>query len=170
MDSTTNGVQEMVEGNNNQVSQSKKSENKKPLSVNNNKRKREQFKFGNYQNYYFKRLGSGETLTDFRLELFEGHPEYFKGKRVLDIGCNSGFVTINFAKKLHPASILGIDIDGSLVDKAKQDLEKQKTDKNAPQQDLDALNHVTFRKVSLYFIVKCKADLKLSLVNRQIIF
>lgn len=147
MSSLTNGAYEVIEGNNNHVKQSKKSKKRKSLLVNNNKKKQEQFKFGNYQNYYYKRLGSGETLTDFRLELLEAHPEYFRGKAVLDIGCNSGFITINFARKLRTASILGIDIDGSLVDKAKRDLEKQKTDQGLTQSELDALKHVTFRKV-----------------------
>lgn len=37
--------------------------------------------------------------------------EWFEGKDCLDIGCNSGLITINIAKKFQCHSILGIDID-----------------------------------------------------------
>lgn len=39
----------------------------------------------------------------------------FKGKEVLDIGSNTGQVTVRIAKELEPRRIVGIDIDGSLV-------------------------------------------------------
>lgn len=113
-------------------------------TVNNNKRKREDFKFGNYRNYYFKRLG--EQPSDFRIDLLEAHPEYFRNKTVLDIGCNSGFVTINIAKKLLPASVLGVDIDGSLIEEARRCLEKEKT-AECSEEERSALSHVVFKKV-----------------------
>lgn len=148
METTCNGVHQQDEGETNH-SEVKKKSHKMSIAANNNKRKREQFKFGNYQNYYFKRLGAGEQQTDFRLELLKAHPECFRGKKVLDIGCNSGFITINFAKQLLPASVLGIDIDGGLVDKARIELEKEKTEGEFSARMRDALNHVIFRKVSL---------------------
>ena len=132
---------------NQKLSRNQRNSNFNFLVNNNIKRKQNEFKHGNYRNYYYKRLRDGELQTDFRLELFEAHPEYFKGKVVLDIGCNSGFITINLARKLLPASVLGIDIDGSLVDKAKRDLEKQKTDSELTVNERKALGLVTFRKV-----------------------
>lgn len=117
------------------------------FAVNNNRKPKDEFRFGNYKNYYYKRLASGELQTDFRLELLEHHPELFRDKTVLDIGCNSGYLTINFAKNLRPASMLGIDIDGSLVDKARRHLEKEKTDGELSELKRMALSHVTFRKV-----------------------
>lgn len=114
--------------------------------VNNNKRKRNEYKYGNYHNYYFKRLGAGEQPSDFRLEMLEAHPEYFREKKILDIGCNSGFITINLAKKLQPASILGIDIDESLIEKARRLLKKEKTE-DLPDKEKEALKNVIFRKV-----------------------
>lgn len=39
----------------------------------------------------------------------------FKGKDVLDIGSNTGQVTVRIAKELEPRRIVGIDIDDSLV-------------------------------------------------------
>lgn len=116
--------------------------------MNNNKRKREEFKYGNYQNYYYKRLGAGGPEADHRLGLLESHPEFFRNKAVLDIGCNCGLFTINFAKQLLPASVLGVDIDGSLIEKARRDLEKQLTDVNLEDSIKGTLDHVTFRKVS----------------------
>jgi ribosomal protein L11 methylase PrmA len=86
---------------------------------------------------------------DIRLELLRLHPEYFRDKKVLDIGCNSGFVTINFAKYLKPQSLLGIDIDGSLIETARKNLQKEKTDFSQPANDLAALNKIIFRKVRL---------------------
>ncbi|CAG8596213.1 10403_t:CDS:2, partial [Acaulospora colombiana] len=42
-------------------------------------------------------------------------PDTFKGKRVLDIGCNEGWVTIDIAQRFSPAKIIGVDIDASLI-------------------------------------------------------
>lgn len=118
------------------------------FAVNNNKRKRKEFKYGNYQNYYYKRLGSSGPEADHRLRLLESHPDFFRNKAVLDIGCNCGLFTINFAKQLLPASVLGVDIDGSLIEKARRDLERQLADINLEVSNKCALDHVTFRKVN----------------------
>ncbi|KAJ0606430.1 putative bin3-type S-adenosyl-L-methionine binding domain, RNA methyltransferase Bin3 [Helianthus annuus] len=37
--------------------------------------------------------------------------EWFEGKNCLDIGCNSGLITITIAKKFGCQKIVGIDID-----------------------------------------------------------
>lgn len=150
MDPKTNGVHLKQESNNNHVKPSDDRKRKDLLSVNNKKRKRDEFKYGNYHNYYYKRLGLGPRPTDLRLDMLAAHPEYFRNKSVLDIGCNSGFITINFAKQLLPATVLGIDIDGSLVGEARRELEKAKTEGTLSKQEIEALNHVTFRKVSLF--------------------
>jgi ribosomal protein L11 methylase PrmA len=76
--------------------------------------------------------------------MMEQHSECFKGKRILDIGCNSGFITINVAKMFQPKSIVGIDIDPELISTARRQVEKQKTDPNSN----DTLNNVIFRTVS----------------------
>ncbi|KAJ0098973.1 hypothetical protein Patl1_20474 [Pistacia atlantica] len=41
--------------------------------------------------------------------------EWFQCKNGLDIGCNSGIITIQIAKKFQCRSILGIDIDCSKI-------------------------------------------------------
>lgn len=126
------------------------------FAVNNNKRKRDEFKYGNYQNYYYKRLGTGGPQSDYRLELLDAHPEFFRNKSVLDIGCNCGLFTINLAKQLLPASVLGVDIDGSLIEKARRDLEKQVNDMNLEDTMKCALDRVTFRKVNLLKFILTK--------------
>lgn len=45
--------------------------------------------------------------------------QYFKRKTVLDVGCNSGFLTIALGEKFRPRMILGVDIDGILITKAR---------------------------------------------------
>jgi 2-polyprenyl-3-methyl-5-hydroxy-6-metoxy-1,4-benzoquinol methylase len=146
MSSQTNGVCHKREGESRLASRSREF----PtfcFPVNNNKKPKDEFRYGNYKNYYYKRLAAGVLQTDMRLELLEAHPECFRDKTVLDIGCNSGFITINFARKLLPASVLGIDIDGSLVDKARRDLDKEKTEMDLTHPEVEALKHVVFRKV-----------------------
>lgn len=96
------------EGKNNNVN----GEEKKPLKPNNKKRK-EVAIFGNYRNYYGYRIGRDE---DPRLNAMK--KEWFEGKNCLDIGCNSGAVTIAIAQKFCCQSILGIDIDHCRVEDA----------------------------------------------------
>ncbi|OZJ05402.1 hypothetical protein BZG36_01982 [Bifiguratus adelaidae] len=69
------------------------------------------FKYGNYRNYYGYRNKS--MGIDSRLQLLD--PALFKHKRVLDIGCNSGILTIDVALYLQPRYILGVDIDADLI-------------------------------------------------------
>lgn len=47
---------------------------------------------------------------------------WFENKRGLDIGCNSGELTITIAKRLAPSYILGVDIDPQLISKARGQL------------------------------------------------
>lgn len=70
------------------------------------------YRYGNYDKYYSYRNG-GVFEDDLRFNLLS--KEMFKGKDVLDIGSNTGQVTVRIAKELEPKRIVGIDIDGSLV-------------------------------------------------------
>jgi SAM-dependent methyltransferase len=117
------------------------------------KKLEEFYKFGNYRNYYSKRRNDGSTESDVRLDLLEKHSDLFKNKRVLDIGCNSGFITINLAKRLQTESILGLDIDGYLIDRARSDVLKLKTDLNTSDAERKILENVIFRKVRLALIL-----------------
>uniref|UniRef100_A0A8C6SZW1 RNA methyltransferase n=1 Tax=Neogobius melanostomus TaxID=47308 RepID=A0A8C6SZW1_9GOBI len=79
---------------------------------------RKKFLYGNYNKYYgYRNPGASE---DLRIRIFK--PEWFKGKDVLDLGCNSGHLTLYIAKRFQPAHILGLDIDGDLVYGARKNI------------------------------------------------
>lgn len=76
------------------------------------------YQYGNYSRFYGYRRPS--LLEDPRLSVLK--PEWFRRKRVLDLGCNTGHVTLAIAKHWNPTHILGLDIDGGLVRTARQNL------------------------------------------------
>lgn len=84
------------------------------------------FIYGNYNRYYGYR---NKTTHDCRLDSW--NKEWFDGKDCLDIGCNVGFLTIEVAKKFNPHKIIGIDIDGSLIDKARSNILRANTASNS---------------------------------------
>ncbi|CAE6488942.1 unnamed protein product [Rhizoctonia solani] len=69
--------------------------------------------YGNYKNYYTKR---GNQSSDPRLKALP--PGLFKGKRILDIGCNEGWVTCEIASRYEAQEVIGVDIDAELVSRA----------------------------------------------------
>ena len=77
------------------------------------------YKYGNYAGYYGYRLDA--SGNDPRIDLLDS--KWFTGKKVLDIGCNSGVLTIRLAKKHAVESIYGVDIDKSLISRASKNLE-----------------------------------------------
>ncbi|GJZ65694.1 probable RNA methyltransferase [Tanacetum coccineum] len=85
--------------------------------TNNKKRKKpkEVAIFGNYRNYYTYRIDQG-LEEDPRIKVMK--KEWFEGKNCLDIGCNSGLITITLAKKFGCQKILGIDIDSARIEDA----------------------------------------------------
>lgn len=78
--------------------------------------------YGNYNRYWgYESLNKN---IDVRLKIFRRHVHLFKNKDVLDIGCNVGLMTLAIAKHLSPKSIVGVDIDKSLISLAKNKLRK----------------------------------------------
>jgi 7SK snRNA methylphosphate capping enzyme len=84
-------------------------------------------KTGSYASYYNFRPNSNiiphspsckTILPDDRLVYLQG----VDGKSVLDIGCNSGILTIALASILNARKVVGIDIDDDLLRKAKNNL------------------------------------------------
>ncbi|XP_028297383.1 7SK snRNA methylphosphate capping enzyme-like [Gouania willdenowi] len=85
---------------------------------NQKKEQKKKFQFGNYNKYYgYRNPGCSE---DPRVRVFL--PEWFEGKEVLDLGCNTGHITLYIAKMLRPARILGLDIDADLVHVARKNI------------------------------------------------
>jgi hypothetical protein len=74
------------------------------------------FSSGNYVAYYGYR--NADKSYDPRILLFSR--EMFEGKDVLDIGCNSGLVTLTIARDFCPKRIVGIDVDSQLIERAKR--------------------------------------------------
>ncbi|KAK7165458.1 hypothetical protein R3I94_003726 [Phoxinus phoxinus] len=85
---------------------------------NNNNQPKKKFQFGNYNKYYgYRNPGLSE---DPRMRVF--NPEWFRGKAVLDLGCNTGHLTLSIAKNWRPSRIVGLDIDGALIHAARQNI------------------------------------------------
>ncbi|GAA6060185.1 hypothetical protein JCM10212_005186 [Sporobolomyces blumeae] len=78
--------------------------------------------YGNYLNYY-ERRNALDPLDDLDDRLALVPREWLKGKRVLDVGCNAGAVTIQLARDLGAAKVTGVDIDPDLTRKAKGNLD-----------------------------------------------
>ncbi|KIY63594.1 Bin3-domain-containing protein [Cylindrobasidium torrendii FP15055 ss-10] len=68
---------------------------------------------GNYHGYYSKR----PSMTDARITWLKAElgADFFVGKRVLDVGCNEGAVTLEIAQTGGATAVVGVDIDASLV-------------------------------------------------------
>ncbi|CAN0195292.1 unnamed protein product, partial [Discosporangium mesarthrocarpum] len=66
---------------------------------------------GNYRGYYSKRYG-----RDPRLNLLDA--AWFRDKDCLDVGCNTGQLSIAIARRFLTRSMTGVDIDSGLVNDA----------------------------------------------------
>ncbi|XP_049617145.1 7SK snRNA methylphosphate capping enzyme [Syngnathus scovelli] len=72
---------------------------------------------GFYGNGWEGRVGPAE---DTRLRLLQA--DWFRDKKVLDVGCGAGHLTLTVARAFNPAHILGVELDGRLVHAAKQNI------------------------------------------------
>lgn len=75
------------------------------------------YRYGNF-NYTYK--GNFPFQNDPRIDLLV--EDWFKGKNVLDIGCNAGLLTLSIARTFSPRRILGIDIDPYLIGVARKNI------------------------------------------------
>ena len=105
------------------------------------KRPRAIFEYGNYEAYYgyrYATLRSGgrdldraaSEATDPRLTALDR--PWFRGAACLDIGCNAGSLTLAIARRLGVRSMLGVDIDHSLVAKAIEQQKQHEEQEGAP--------------------------------------
>ncbi|KAK7439792.1 hypothetical protein VKT23_017367 [Stygiomarasmius scandens] len=86
---------------------------------------------GNYHGYYSKR----PSINDPRLDALPR--DLFSGKRVLDVGCNEGWVTCEVAQCFGAAKVVGVDIDDTLI-RAAWRRRLQVWSAQGPTSDLDA--------------------------------
>jgi len=77
------------------------------------------FKYGNYKHYYGKRI-LNKDFHDIRLDVLGTQPDLFRNKQLLDIGCNSGHLSIQIARKFEVKSLVGLDIDRGLINDAQK--------------------------------------------------
>eukprot|EP00041_Stephanoeca_diplocostata_P018888 m.399783 g.399783 ORF g.399783 m.399783 type:complete len:320 (+) comp21155_c0_seq3:166-1125(+) len=73
------------------------------------------FSAGNYSSYYAKRLPPGSR--DPRIDVM--NRAWFQNKSCLDIGCNVGLVSVEFIRTLGASKVRAIDIDNSLILRAR---------------------------------------------------
>ncbi|QQP55677.1 Putative methyltransferase bin3like [Caligus rogercresseyi] len=91
------------------------------MSDPNSRDKNKKFQYGNYNRYYgYRKQDASEE--DLRLRFLK--PEWFTGKKVLDIGCNVGKLTDAIARTFFPKSLTGMDIDKDLINVARKNLRK----------------------------------------------
>ncbi|XP_042542633.1 LOW QUALITY PROTEIN: 7SK snRNA methylphosphate capping enzyme [Dipodomys spectabilis] len=88
-----------------------------PLPAAGFKKQQRKFQYGNYCKYYGYRNPSCE---DGRLRVLK--PEWFKGRDILDLGCNVGHLTLSIACKWGPSRMVGLDIDSRLIHAARQNI------------------------------------------------
>uniref|UniRef100_A0A8C5NX72 RNA methyltransferase n=1 Tax=Jaculus jaculus TaxID=51337 RepID=A0A8C5NX72_JACJA len=81
------------------------------------KKQQRKYQYGNYCKYYGYRNPSCE---DVRLKVLK--PEWFRGRDVLDLGCNVGHLTLSIACKWGPSRMVGLDIDPWLIHSARQNI------------------------------------------------
>ncbi|XP_051919799.1 7SK snRNA methylphosphate capping enzyme-like [Hippocampus zosterae] len=78
-------------------------------------------RFYGYQGFYGSgwegRVGPAE---DPRLRLLQAN--WFQDKKVLDVGCGAGHLTLTVARAFNPTHILGVELDGRLVRAARQNI------------------------------------------------
>lgn len=98
------------------------------------------YKYGNYSGYYGYRLdGAG---NDPRIDLLQA--EWFRGKKILDIGCNTGVLSIRIARRFSVESIHGVDIDKSLITRATRNLESSVSSTEAGSRGKEVPKRGTF--------------------------
>ncbi|XP_023030218.1 7SK snRNA methylphosphate capping enzyme isoform X2 [Leptinotarsa decemlineata] len=97
------------------------------------KEKDKQFRYGNYNRYYGYRNPHNEI--DHRLRVFSHHTYLFENKDILDIGCNIGHVTLSVARDYGARTILGIDIDQTLISIARKNIKHYVKTEESPRGD-----------------------------------
>ncbi|XP_072047645.1 7SK snRNA methylphosphate capping enzyme-like [Amphiura filiformis] len=102
----------------------KRQHSKESQKVPNFNEQNKKFQYGNYNRYYGYR---NPDKDDPRLAFLK--KEWFADKTCLDIGCNTGHVTLHIAKEYLPQKIVGIDIDGNLIGVARKNIKHCLMDK-----------------------------------------
>ena len=119
------------------------------------RKERKLFIYGNYDRYYGYR--NPEGAIDRRLHFFQ--KEWFDSKQILDIGCNTGLITLAIARDFKPSHIVGIDIDPQLIYIARRNINRYK------HTDSSNNNDVTHMKVKDKEVATCEELTNISYVQ-----
>eukprot|EP01134_Creolimax_fragrantissima_P002882 CFRG2882T1 len=119
IDGVPTGVGKTVDEDGHEMAESQ-TEHKPQHSVNGAK-KEMKFRYGNYLHYYGYRTPQAEV--DPRLSVMQ--PNWFTDRDVLDVGCNVGQISIAIARDFKAKSVLGMDIDDSLITRANHNINYQ---------------------------------------------
>lgn len=91
------------------------------------KKDKHRYQYGNHSRYYGYHGSYGDGWAgrvgaeeDPRLRLLEA--DWFRDKKVLDVGCGTGHLTLAVARRFNPAHILGVELDERLVHAANQNV------------------------------------------------
>ncbi|CAJ1362264.1 unnamed protein product [Effrenium voratum] len=84
------------------------------------KKGRAVYEHGNYSSYYGYRHSEPDSSGDRRLTALTERfgKGFFKGKEVLDVGCNSGNVSISCALDFRASLVVAMDLDAGLIEAA----------------------------------------------------
>lgn len=83
------------------------------------------FRYGNYTNFYYQRYLNTLKEKDITTSNSVFRTEWLTNKRCLDIGCNTGTLTLLISHYYNPSYIEGVDIDYSLIKTAIKTLKAQ---------------------------------------------
>lgn len=75
---------------------------------------------GSYKRYYRRRLNGAHPITDDRLPHLLNALSSYCSAKILDIGCNDGLITAQLARMKSACSFTGIDLDPSLIARARR--------------------------------------------------
>ncbi|KAI1730527.1 bicoid-interacting protein 3 (Bin3) domain-containing protein [Ditylenchus destructor] len=76
------------------------------------------YRYGNFNNY--RTLNRESFQFDPRVDIF--CEDWFKDRKVLDVGCNAGVMAISIAVLFSPRKIVGIDLDYHLIAQARKNI------------------------------------------------
>ncbi|TNY22638.1 Bicoid-interacting protein 3-domain-containing protein [Rhodotorula diobovata] len=109
------------------------------------KRERPSAPNGNFRGYYARRRGvvalGPVSAPDERLALIPA--AWLEGKKVLDVGCNGGVVTVEVAQTRRAARVTGVDIDAELVRAARKQAELAWSRQKPLQRLVDEAAHLS---------------------------
>uniref|UniRef100_A0A1Q3EW69 RNA methyltransferase n=1 Tax=Culex tarsalis TaxID=7177 RepID=A0A1Q3EW69_CULTA len=117
-----------------------------PVAAQTTTKRKKLFLYGNYDRYYGYRNNREAPKEDARLPVFIEQRAFIEGKRMLDIGCNNGSLTLLIAEHCRPASVVGIDIDRNLIGAARNNLALRRR-----TCDSNALKNVQFRHINYVY-------------------